>query len=191
MKSGFRRYPLFAALSGLGLVVWISSAEAQTLSARDASGSAGQVAAVPIVIDTGAANVAFFGATFTVAPQGGAPAIVDKLAYQAAAGVAPPDLQTAVAANAKLAIGYGGVTIDPPLKGKVQIGTLVVPIPAGATGSYKVQLSRISAGDASHNRVTLSGQTGTITVGGRRRLQRHSKGTGDTMRKESERPRSR
>jgi YVTN family beta-propeller protein len=137
------------------------------LSVGRVSGSAGQAAQVPITIDTGSANVAFFAVTFTVVPQGNAPAVTDKLDYVAASGVPAPDLKTAVQAQAKLAIGYVGVTIDPPLSGTVQVGTLKVPIPAGATtGGYDVQPSRISAGDSLGNKVTLTGRNGTVTVGG-------------------------
>lgn len=136
-----------------------------TLSARNVNGQAGKTAAVPITLSLGSGtNVAFFAVTFTVVPQGGAPAITDKLSYQAAIAQAP-DLQAAVQAQAKLAIGYAGVTIAPALTGTVQIGTLKVPIPAAATGSYKVQVSKISAGDSSNKPVTLTGQDGTITTG--------------------------
>jgi hypothetical protein len=141
------------------------SAGGNTLSARSVSVQAGKTASVPITINLGSGtNVAFFAMTFTVVPQGGAPAITDKLSYQSVIAQAP-DLQAAVQAQAKLAIGYAGVTIAPALTGTVQIGTLKVPIPAGATGSYKVQLSKISAGDSSNHPITLTGQDGTITTG--------------------------
>lgn len=135
------------------------------LGAGSVSGSAGQTAQVPITINTGSANVAFFAVTLTVLPHGDAPAIADTLDYAAASGVPAPDLKTAVQAQAKLAIGYAGVTIDPPLRGTVQVGTLKVPIPAGATtGSYDVQVSKISAGDSSGNKVALTGRNGAVTV---------------------------
>jgi hypothetical protein len=135
-----------------------------TLSAGDVKGSAGQAAAVPITISTGSNNVAFFAVTFKVVPQGDVPAITEKLTYQAATGVSAPDLQTTVQAQGKLAIGYVGVTINPALSGTAMVGTLMVPVPAGAAGGYQVQLEKISAGDSSGNRITLTGQPGTIAV---------------------------
>jgi hypothetical protein len=56
--------------------------------------------------------------------------------------------------------------MSPPLSGTVQVGKLMVPIPAGAKGSYEVQLSKISAGDSKGTKITLIGQNGTITLGG-------------------------
>ena len=135
-----------------------------TVAAGSVSGGAGEVAAVPITIDTGGTDVAFFAATFMVVPQADAPAITDALTYETAAGFPAPDVEAAVQSQAKLAIGYVGVTISPPLTGKVQVGDLLVPIPAGGAGSYQVHLSEISAGDASGARVTLVGQDGTITL---------------------------
>jgi hypothetical protein len=163
--TGFKKCSLCAALAGLSLIVSTRLTLAQnTLSAGNVKTGAGRAAAVPITINTGSDNVAFFAATFRVVPQGGAPAITEKLTYQAAAGVAAPDLQTAVQTRAELAIGYVGVTIKPPLTGTALIGALTVPVPAGAAGGYQVQVQRISAGDSSGNRITLTGQPGTITV---------------------------
>ncbi|HVO24632.1 MAG TPA: MYXO-CTERM sorting domain-containing protein [Candidatus Margulisiibacteriota bacterium] len=165
MRGGFAKYSLPAALAGVGLLVSTSLATAQTITAGNVTGTAGQTASVPITIDTGSSNVAFFGVTFTVVAQGGAPAVTTAMDYTSA--VTPgPDLKTAVAAQAKLAIGYAGATIDPPLSGSVMVGTLSVPIPAGATGSYQVQLSKVSAGDSGGNKVTLTATNGTISLGG-------------------------
>ncbi|HVO24634.1 MAG TPA: hypothetical protein VMW56_13500 [Candidatus Margulisiibacteriota bacterium] len=165
--SGIIRGSLCAAVAGVGFIASASVSIADDrLVAENVSASAGQPAAVPITIKLGADNVAFFGATFTVTPQGAAPAIVEKLAYQAAGGSPAPDLQTAVQADAKLAIGYVGVTISPPLSGTARIGTLTVPIPAGASGTYKVEVSKVSAGDSSGNKISITGQAGTITIGG-------------------------
>jgi hypothetical protein len=165
MRNGFRRWWIYGVLAGLSLMVPARLALAQnTLSAGDVKTVAGQTAAVPITISTGSNNVAFFAATLKVLPQDGAPAITEKLTYEAAKGVAAPDLQTAVQGQGELAIGYAGVTINPPLAGKALVGTLMVPVPAGAAGSYQVQIQRISAGDSSGNRITLTGQPGTIVV---------------------------
>jgi MYXO-CTERM domain-containing protein len=165
MRGGFGKYSLSAALAGVGLLASTSMATAQTISAGDITGTAGETASVPIMIDTGSANVAFFGVTFTVVAEGGAPAITTAMDYTTA--VTPgPDLKTAVAAQGKLAIGYAGATIDPPLTGSVMVGTLSVPIPAGATGSYQVQLSKASAGDSGGNKVTLTAVNGSISLGG-------------------------
>ena len=71
-----------------------------------------------------------------------------------------PDLKAAVQAQAKLAIGYAGVTINPP--GKLRIRTLLVRIPPRAKGSHQVQLSKISAGDSSGGSVNLTAQNGAI-----------------------------
>jgi hypothetical protein len=186
MRTGFTRYSLYATLACVGLSAWTPLAVAQkrpstvarktplaapqmTMSAGDVSGRAGQTVAVPITINLGAANVAFFGATLSVVPQGKAPAVAEKLTYRSATGVPAPDLHTAVQAKAKLAIGYAGVTIKPPLKGKMRIGTLMVPIPARAGGQYQVQVSNISAGDSSGSRVAITGQPGTIRVAVRRK----------------------
>jgi hypothetical protein len=153
-----------AAMAGLGLVAALSSqAKAQaTLSAGSVNVQAGQTAAVPITINLGNANVAFFGATFTVMPQGGAPAIAGKLTYQAATPPGAPEI-TNNSVPESLAIGYLS-GISPPLTGTVVVGTLIVPIPAAATGTYQVQLSKISTGDSFGNRVMVAGQGGTITV---------------------------
>ncbi|MFI5367190.1 MAG: hypothetical protein ACHQ4J_16390, partial [Candidatus Binatia bacterium] len=62
-----------------------------------------------------------------------------------------------------LAIGYLGLATT--LSGVLQIGTLNVPVPAGSTGSYAVQLTNISAGDLAGNPVTLTGVNGAITLG--------------------------
>jgi hypothetical protein len=166
-RTGFRLHSWGAVVAALGLMVWANVSPAQNkVIAEDVSGSAGQTAAVPITIKLGGDNVAFFGATFTVTPQGTAPAIVEKLTYQAAGRAPAPDLQTAVQAGAKLAIGYAGVTINPPLTGTDRVGTLTVPIPVGASGTYQVEVSRVSAGDSSGNRLSITGQAGTITIGG-------------------------
>jgi len=167
MRMRFKQRLLCATLATVGLMAGTSLAVAQdTLRAEDVSGSAGQSAAVPITIKLGSDSVAFFAATFTVTPQGAAPVIAEKLTYQTATGVPAPDLLTAVQTDAKLAIGYAGVTISPPLTGTGRVGTLMVPIPAGASGSYQVQVAKVSAGDSSGNRLTITGQAGTITVGG-------------------------
>lgn len=156
-----------AVVATVGLVAWASVSFAEDkLVAEDVSASAGQPAAVPITLKLGGDNVAFFAATFTVTPQGTAPAIVEKLTYQAAGGAPAPDLQTAVQADAKLAIGYAGVTINPPLTGTARVGTLTVPLPAGASGTYQVAVSKVSAGDSSGNKLSITGQAGTITIGG-------------------------
>jgi hypothetical protein len=167
MRTGLKRYSLCAVLGAVACMACASVSVADDkLAAGDVSGSPGQTAAVPITIKLGGDNVAFFGATFTVTPQGSAPAVAEKLTYQAAKGTPPPDLQTAVQAAAKLAIGYGAVTIKPPLTGTVRVGTLMVPIPAGASGIYQVGVLKVSAGDSSGKRLTITGQAGKITVGG-------------------------
>jgi hypothetical protein len=162
MRTEVRKHSSSAVLAALGLMAFTSVATAQTLSGGSVSGTAGRTVAVPITINTGSANVAFFAATFTVVPQGDAPAITGKLDYKTASGVPAPDLKAGVQAQAKLAIGYAGVTIKPPLKGKLRIGSLMVPIPSGAKGSYEVQLSKISAGDSSGGKVDLTTQNGAI-----------------------------
>lgn len=176
-SKGFWSYSFYAVLVGLGAFAAAcqpmavlsgspSSAVGQgQLTAGSASGQAGHTVAVPITINTGGGNVAFFAVTFKVVARNGAPAIANKLTYQTAAGVPAPDLSAAVQAQAELAIGYVGVTMSPPLSGTVRVGTLMVPIPAGAKGSYDVQLSKISAGDSKGNKVTFTGQAGTITIG--------------------------
>ena len=180
IAAAFKTYSLCAALAGL--VGCLPAPPAQpprpttipaggqntlgggSVSGGSVNGQPGQTAAVPITFHlSSGTNVAFFAVTFTVVAQGGAPAITTALSYQAAITPAP-DLQSAVQSQGKLAIGYAGATISPPLSGTVQVGTLRVPIPAGATGSYQVQLSKISAGDSSGRKLTLTGQTGTITV---------------------------
>ncbi len=151
----------------LGLAAWTSVAAAQdTLSAGDIDGRAGQTLTVPITMHLGSDTVAFFAATFTVVPESGVPAISNKLSYKTASGVPGPDIQSAVQAQAKLAIAYILSTIDPPLTGTVEVGTLMVPIPAGAAGKYDVQVSEVSAGDMVGRKVNISGQDGTITVEG-------------------------
>ncbi|HVO27718.1 MAG TPA: hypothetical protein VMW56_29265 [Candidatus Margulisiibacteriota bacterium] len=178
-STGFWRYSLYTVL-GLGTVAFTASCEVPAmlsgspsspvtqgrLSAGSVNGQAGHTVAVPITINTGTGNVAFFGVTFAVVAREGAPAIANKLTYKTAAGVPAPDLSTAVQAEAKLAIGYAGVTMSPPLSGTKQVGTLMVPIPAGAKGSYAVNLSKISGGDSKGNKVALAGEDGTITLGG-------------------------
>ncbi len=145
------------------LVFNVTFAAQATLSAGSISGQAGQTVAVPITINTGSASVASFQVLFVLVPLGGAPALTDELTYQAAAGVPAPDLQFVDQAPARLGIGYVG-GIDPPLTGTVQVGTLMVPIPAGASGTYQVQVDQVSALDSSGQEVTLTGQNGTVTV---------------------------
>jgi hypothetical protein len=165
MRIGFGKCLLCPVLAGLGLMALTGLALVQgTLRAGDVKARAGQAATVPITISTGSNNVAFFTATVKVVPEGGAPAIAEKLSYQASAGVSAPDIQTAVQAKGQLAIGYVGVTIKPPLTGTALIGTLTVPVPARAAGGYQVQVQRISAGDSSGKRIILTGEPGTITV---------------------------
>jgi hypothetical protein len=168
------------ALLGLGLMAVATSCQLPAMSSRSPSaavtqgrlsagsvnGQAGHTVPVPITINTGADNVAFFAVTFAVVARNGAPAIANKLTYQTAARVPAPDLSTAVQAQAKLAIGYAGVTMSPPLSGTVQVGTLMVPIPAAAKGSYDVRVSKISAGDSKGKKVTLTGKDGAITIPG-------------------------
>jgi hypothetical protein len=166
MRTGFvGKYSLYAVLAGLGLMAWTSLAVAQgTLGAGSVSGTAGQTVGVPITLNTGSDDVDFFAVTFTVVAQGGATAITTALTYTPADDIPKPDLSTAVPASGELAIGYVGLATT--LSGVLQVGTLNVPVPAGATGSYVVQLSKISAGDLAGNRVTLTGANGAITLGG-------------------------
>jgi hypothetical protein len=146
----------------LSLLLSPDIAVAVNLSAGNVAAAAGEAAAVPITISLGSADVEIFAVTLTVAPQEGAPAIVGKLTYQAATPPGAPEL-TNNSVPGSFAVGYlTGIT--PPLTGTLVIGSLTVPIPTGANGSYEVQLSRISAGDSSGRRVTLLGQNGTITV---------------------------
>ena len=134
-----------------------------TLSAGNANGQAGQAASVTITMNVGSAQVVNFGATFTVVAQGGAPAITDKLTYQAATPPGAPQL-TDDTVTGSFAIGYVN-DISPPLTGTLVIGTLMVPIPAGATaGSYQVQALNVSALKPDGNDVTITGQSGTITL---------------------------
>jgi len=166
MQTGFvGKYSLYAVLAGLGLMAWTSLAVAQdTLSAASVSGTAGQTVAVPITLNTGSDDVDFFAVTFTVVAQGGATAITTALTYTPADDIPKPDLSTAEPASGALAIGYLGLATT--LSGVLQIGTLNVPVPAGSTGSYVVQLARISAGDLAGNPVTLTGVNGAITLAG-------------------------
>lgn len=177
--AAFRKYWLGAALVGLvGCNLPLPTTQPTspttstvggqgTLAGGSVNAQPGQTAAVPITIHVGGgANVAFFAVTFTVVPQGGAAAIAAPLTYKSA--VSPgPDMQTAVAAQGKLAVGYVGKTMSPALSGTAQVGSLMVPIPAGATGSYQVQLSKVSAGDTAGHKVAITGQAGKITVGAR------------------------
>lgn len=146
------------------IFVSIATVQAATLSAGDVTAAPGQTAAVPITIDTGADSVAFFAMTLIVVPQGGAPPVASAMTYQAAAGLAPPDVTSADPASGELVIGYVVTTLSPPLSGTVVVGTLMVPVPAAAAGSYDVQLSKISAGDSSGNQVVFAGVTGTIAL---------------------------
>ena len=166
MKTGLKQHAFCAVLGAVACMAWSSVSVADDkLAAGEVSGKAGKTAAVPITLKLGGDNVAFFGATFTVTPQGSAPAIAEKLTYQAAKGTPPPDLHTAVQAAAKLAIGYGAATISPPLTGTVRVGTLMVPMPPGASGTYQVGVVKVSAGDSSGKRLTITGKAGKITVG--------------------------
>lgn len=161
----FSKRSLYGVL--VGVAAWTSLAAAQdTLTAGDINGGAGQTLAVPVTMHLGSDTVAFFAATLTVVPENGAPVISNKLSYSTASGVPAPDLQSAVQAQAKLAIAYIVSTIDPPLTGTVEVGTLMVPIPVGAAGKYDVQVSKVSAGDMFLREVVISGQDGTITVQG-------------------------
>lgn len=146
----------------LSLLLAPDIAAAANINAESVNAPAGQMSAVPITVSLGSANVEFFAVTLTVVPQEDAPAITGKLTYQAATPPGTPQL-TNNSVPGSFAMGYLN-PISPPLTGTLTIGTLMVPIPAGATGSYEVQLSRISAGDFSGNRVTLVAQNGTITV---------------------------
>jgi len=157
-----RRANVCATRSANGSTVEIPPDEIGGISAGDVNAAAGQTAAVPITISLGSANVEFFAVTFTAVPQGSGAAITGKLTYQAATPPGAPQL-TNNSVPGSFAIGYLN-GISPPLTGMLIIGTLMVPIPAGASGSYQVQLSRISAGDSSGTEVTLLGQNGTITV---------------------------
>ena len=166
-RRGFTKYSPRVALAGLGVLAWTGLATAQvTFSAANVTGNEGETVAVPITVTLGGTNLAFFAVTFAVA-QGGAPPVTDELTYEPAPGVPAPDLQTAVASQAKLAIGYAGVTIQPALAGRAQVGTLMVPIPFGGAGSsYQVQMARISAGDSAGKKLTVVAQPGMITVTG-------------------------
>jgi hypothetical protein len=130
------------------------------LAAANVTGTAGETVGVPITVNAADADVAGLAANFAVVPQSGAPPIVEQLTY-AATGRIAPDVELAVPPDA-LAIGY--FNINPPLTGTTQVGTLMVPIPAGATGSYEVQLSKLSALDLQDNAVALAGRNGGIRL---------------------------
>ncbi len=170
MAARFGRYWRSAALISVGvmsLTAWTGMAAAQvTFSAANVSGNEGETVAVPIIVTIGGSNLAFFALTFSVAQGNGIP-VTDEMSYEPAPGIPAPDLQTAVGPQAKLAIGYAGITFQPAVVGRVQVGTLIVPIPLGAAGgSYQVQLSRISAGDSTGKKLGVVAQPGTITVSG-------------------------
>lgn len=170
IAARLRRYWRRAVLVGIGvmsLTAWTELAAAQvTFTAGGVSGNEGETVAVPIIVTLGSSNLAFFALTFSVAQGNGIP-VTDEMSYEPAPGIPAPDLQTAVAPQAKLAIGYAGITFQPALVGRVQVGTLMVPIPFGAAGgSYQVQLARVSAGDSAGKKLGVVAQPGTITVSG-------------------------
>ncbi len=170
MAARFGRYWRSAVLMSVGvmtLTAWTEMAAAQvTFSAGSVSGNEGETVAVPIIVSLGSSNLAFFALTFSVAQGSGIP-VTDEMSYEPAPGIPAPDLQTAVGPQAKLAIGYAGITFEPAVVGRAQLGTLIVPIPLGAAGgSYQVQLSRISAGDSAGKKLGVVAQPGTITVSG-------------------------
>ena len=160
---GLKKRSLYAALSGLALLGVTRRAVAQAaFSAGSLNAQAGQTAAVPITMAVGSAQVVDFGVTFTVVARGATPAITDKLSYQAATPPGAPQLIDA-SVTGSFAIGYL-TDISPPLTGTRQIGTLMVPIPAGAAGSYQVQIRDIGALDANGDELSITGQSGTIAV---------------------------
>jgi hypothetical protein len=153
------------AISGQnGAITVAGGPTGPTLSAGMVTGEQGQTASVPITISLGTAQVVNFAATFTVVPQSGAPPITAKLTYQAATPPGAPQL-TDDGVTGSFAIGYVS-DITPPLTGMLVIGNLGVPIPAGATGSYQVQVLNVSALDPDFNDLDISGQAGLITLGG-------------------------
>src|SRR5512135_2633744 len=126
MGSVLKKYSVHWGLTGVLLLGWTGLAVAQnTMSAGSVSGTAGQTAAVPISLSlSSGTNVAFFGVTFTVVAQGSATAVTTTMTYTEGAGIPAPDLKSPLASQGKLAVGYVGVTIDPPLTGNVALGTL-------------------------------------------------------------------
>jgi hypothetical protein len=161
--SGIRQYGFCAALIGLGMTLGASPAVAATLTAGNASGSAGTTVPVTVTLDAGSAHILNFQFALVVVAQGGAPAIAEKLTYAASTpSPGAPGLKDD-ATLGQILIGYPS-DLDPTLTGTIVIGTLSVPIPAGATGTYQVQVNNPSALDPDANEVPITGAPGTITI---------------------------
>jgi hypothetical protein len=161
--TGFKVYVVCATLVGLGMAVATGRAMAAiTLSAGNVSSVAGATASVPISLDAGSVQILNIEFALAVVAQGGAPAISANLTYRANTPPGTPGIANGSTLGQFL-VGYVS-DLNPALSGTVAMGTLGVPIPAGATGSYQVQVRNGSAIDPDSNEVAVTGVSGTITI---------------------------
>jgi hypothetical protein len=163
-----RRHCLRALVLGAFLcAVPTSAAFAQiSVTAGDTSALAGTTASVPISMalpaGTPCATLQF---NLTVVANGGAPAVSTNVSFASLVGAPSSILNSG---PATVLVGWF-TNFNPLLTGTVQLGTLSVPIPAGATGgqTYTVEVINPSAtSDGSTDLGNINSVNGTITVGG-------------------------
>jgi MYXO-CTERM domain-containing protein len=136
-----------------------------TVNAGDVSANAGSTAEVPISIvllpDTPCATLQF---NLTVVANGGAPAIDTNIGFDSAVG---PPSQNINNGPATRLVGWFS-NFDPLLTGSTAVGTLTVPIPAGAANgqTYTVQVINPSGTTDGETDLPLTGVNGTIMVSG-------------------------
>jgi len=154
------------ALGALVCALPISAAFAQiSVNAADVSALAGTTASVPISIalpaGTPCANLAF---TLTVVANGGAPAVSSNATFASLVGSPSANLNYG---PATVLVGWFS-NFSPVLTGTAQVGTLSVPIPAGAVDgqTYTVQvINPFATSDGSTDLGNIDSGNGSITVG--------------------------
>jgi hypothetical protein len=138
-----------------------------TISAGNAYNvAAGATTAVPISIalpaGTPCATMQF---NLTVAANGGAPAVSSNISFTSLVG--PPSANSNPAGTPGTVLVAWFSNFSPLLTGTKQVGTLSVPIPAGAQSgqTYTVQVINSSGTTDGETDLPMSGVNGTITIG--------------------------
>ncbi len=163
----------FGALA-IGTVLCLApfrTAVAQTtVNAGDITAKRGGNATVPIgIVLPSGTQCATLQYKLSVTANGGAPAVSTKVKFASLVG--PPSQNTNPSGHPEQVLVGWFSNFHPLLRGRAQLGTLTVPIPAKAQSgqTYTVQVLLPSGTPDGSTDLPMTGVNGTITIGGARR----------------------
>jgi len=135
-----------------------------TLTAGTVTGAAGETVSVPLILDlSSGANITTLSFNLTVSPVAGE-APVGTVTYVPAAGLPAPNINDNTTSEGSALVGWF-VHMSPALSGTVDLGTLEVTIPSGASGgdAWTVQVVNPSGTDQGTPEA-LTGVNGSVSV---------------------------